>query len=145
MFRLLTSLVALTALTTLAVAAGRLDDKKDDKKDDQPIKGTWVKEADGVELVFTFKTKDQLVLKAAAGGNSMTATCKYTVEKGTVSAEVTDVKEEGEFPAKPPKGYKMKFAFKIEKDTAKLSDYDAENKDEVRMIVEGDYKAKKAD
>ena len=142
MTRLLTSLVALTALvSSLALAATPAEDKKDE----QPIKGVWVKDAEGVELSFNFKTKDELILKAKAGGNGMTATCKYTVEKGVVSAEVTEVKEEGEFPAKPPKGYKMKFAFKVEKDAAKLSDFDAENKDEVKAIVEGDYKAKKAD
>ena len=142
MTRLLTTLVALTALiSSLALATTPAEDKKDD----HPIKGVWVKDADGVELSFNFKTKDELILKAKAGGNGMTATCKYTVEKGVVSAEVTEVKEEGEFPAKPPKGYKMKFAFKVEKDAAKLSDFDAENKDEVKAIVEGEYKAKKAD
>ena len=142
MLRHLTSLLALTAL---ALATGRAEDPKDDKKGEQPIKGTWVKDAEGVDLAFTFKTKDQLVLKAVAGGNSATITCKYTVEKGVVSAEVTDVKEEGEFPSKPAKGYKMKFAFKVAKDVATLSDFDAENKDEVKAIVEGEYKAKKAD
>ncbi len=142
MTRLLTTLLALSALmTSLALTAAPADDKKDD----HPLKGVWVKDADGIELSFNFKTKDELILKAKAGDNGMTATCKYTVEKGVVSAEITDVKEEGEFPAKPPKGYKMKFAFKVEKDAAKLSDYDAENKDEVKAIVEGDYKIKKAD
>ncbi len=142
MLRHLTSLLALTAL---ALATGRAEDKKDDKKGEQPIKGTWVKEAEGVDLAFTFKSKDQLILKATAGGNGVTVTCKYTVEKGVVSAEVTDVKEQGDFPAKPAKGYKMKFAFKVEKELATLSDFDAENKDEVKAIVEGEYKAKKAD
>ena len=142
MTRLLSSLVGLSALmTSLALATTPADDKKDE----QPIKGTWVKEGEGHELSFNFKTKDELILKVKAGGNGMTVTCKYTVEKGVVSAEVTEVKEEGEFPAKPPKGYKMKFAFKVEKDAAKLSDFDAENKDEVKGIVEGDYKPKKAD
>ena len=142
MTRLLTTLVALTALISSLASATT---PAEDKKGDHPIKGVWVKDADGVELSFNFKTKDELILKAKAGGNGMTATCKYTVEKGVVSAEVAEVKEEGEFPAKPPKGYKMKFAFKVEKDAAKLSDFDAENKDEVKAIVEGDYKVKKAD
>jgi len=138
MLRHLTTALALTALL---LATGRADDKKDE----QPIKGTWVKDAEGVELAFTFKTKDQLVLKAVAGESSVAITCKYKVEKGVVSAEVTDVKEEGDFPSKPPKGYKMKFAFKVAKEVATLSEFDAENKDEVKGIVEGEYKAKKAD
>lgn len=141
MTRFFATLLALTALVLGTAPA----DKKDDKKPDQPIAGTWVKEGEGVELTFTFKSKDQLTLKATVGANSVTVTCKYTVEKGVVSAEVTDVKEEGEFPAKPAKGYKMKFAFKVEKDAATLSGFEADNKDEVKDVVEGKYKAKKAD
>ena len=142
---MLRHLTSLLALTVLALATGRAEDKKDDKKGEQPIKGTWVKEAEGVELAFHFKSKDQLTLKATVGANSVTVTCKYAVEKGVVSAEVTDVKEVGDFPAKPAKGYKMKFAFKVAKDVATLSDFDADNKDEVKGVVEGEYKAKKAD
>ncbi len=145
MTRLITTLVALTALTALGLGTAHAEDKKDDKKPDQPISGTWVKEADGAELTFTFKSKDQFTLKATVGDNGVTVTCKYAVEKGVVSAVVTDVKEQGEFPAKPAKGYKMKFAFKVAKDVATLSDFDADNKDEVKGVVEGEYKAKKAD
>ncbi len=142
MTRFFTTLVALTAL---GLGTAQAEDKKDDKKPAQPISGTWVKEAEGVELAFAFKSKDQLTLQATVGANSVTVTCKYAVEKGVVSAEVTDVKEVGDFPAKPAKGYKMKFAFKVAKDTATLSDFDADNKDEVKGVVEGEYKAKKAD
>ena len=88
MTRLLTTLVALTALISSLASATT---PAEDKKGDHPIKGVWVKDADGVELSFNFKTKDELILKAKAGGNGMTATCKYTVEKGVVSAEVTEV------------------------------------------------------
>jgi hypothetical protein len=139
MNRWMFAVAALLAMFAFSVTA---EDKPEEK---QPIKGTWVKDADGIEISFQFKTKDQLLVKAAAGGNSMTAVCKYTVEKGKVSAEVTEVKEEGEFPAKPPKGYKMAFKFTVKEDKAKLEDYEADNKDEVKPVIEGDYKAKKAD
>lgn len=129
-------------------AFGIAEDKKEDKKE-APLKGRWSKEADGFEIQFDFKTKDQLILKATAGGNGVIITCKYTFDEkeNRVSAEVTDVKEEGEFPAKPPKGYKFKCVFKIDKEkkTAKLSDYEADNADEVKPVIEGEYKAKKAD
>jgi hypothetical protein len=141
MTRLLTSLLALTAL--LAFTATAADDKKDDKK--VPFKGTWVKEAEGVEIAFHFEKPGEMELKATAGESSMTATCKVTTEKGTVKAEVTKVTEKGEFPQKPPVGYKFSFKFKAEKGKATLSDFDATNKDEVAPIVEGEYKAKKAD
>ncbi|MGL6075615.1 MAG: hypothetical protein ACRC8S_15785 [Fimbriiglobus sp.] len=141
-----TLLMLVFGLFSLSLAAVAVEDKKEDKKEEkQPIKGQWIKDTDGIEISFHFKTKDQLLIKASAGGNSMTATCKYKVEKDKVSAEVTEVKEEGDFPSKPPKGYKMSFKFKVEKDTAKLEDYEAENKEEVKPIIEGEYKSKKAD
>ena len=144
MLRRFAVLGLLLSLFTVAVA----DDKKDEKKD-HPLKGRWVKEAEGIEILFDFKTKDELILKASAGGNGVVITCKYTFDEkeNRVSAEVTDVKEEGDFPAKPPKGYKFKCVFKIDKEKkiAKLSDYEADNADEVKAVVEGEYKAKKAD
>ena len=58
---------------------------------------------------------------------------------------MTEVKEKGDFPAKPAVGYEFKCVFKIDKDTAKLSDFEADNADQVRDIVEGEYKRKKDD
>ena len=141
-----TCAAAVVISLALALGAARAEDKKDDKE--QPIKGTWTKEADGVTIAFQFKTKDQLVVKASAGGNGATVICKYTVEKDVVKAEVTEVMEEGDFPAKPPKGYTMSFRFKVTKDMAKLDEYKADkpdNTDEVKPIIEGEYKVKKAD
>jgi len=141
--------IAVLSLLVSFTALGLTEDKKEDKKDEVPLKGRWVKEADGIEILFEFKTKTELILKASAGGNGIIITCKYTLDEkeSRVSAEVTEVKEEGEFPAKPPKGYKFKCVFKLDKEkkTAKLSDYEAENADEVKPILEGEYKAKKAD
>lgn len=132
------------------------DDKKEDKKD-QPLKGTWTREADGgVMITMTFKTKDELVLTVQVGEASVKANCKYKVEKGEkgkpghkVSAEVTKVETKGDFPMVPEVGYKMKFRFAVakgkDKGTAKLSDYEADNADQVKPVVEGEYKPKKAD
>jgi hypothetical protein len=133
----------MAALTLGLVATA--DDKKDDKKD-QPLKGAWVKDHDGAELKFDFKSKTELLVSVTAGDNGVTLTCKYEADKnGKVKAEVTEVKEKGEFPNKPPVGYEFKCVFKIEKDTAKLSDFEAENADQVRDVVEGEYKRKKDD
>jgi len=122
------------------------DDKKDDKKD-QPLKGAWVKELDqGGKLTFDFKTKDQLIVTADLGDNGCTLTCKYEADKdGKFKAKVTESKEKGDFPNKPPVGYEFKGTLKVDGDTAKLTDFDAENADQVRAIVEGEYKKKKAD
>ena len=139
MIRFTMSLLAITVAGFFGIV------QAEDKKDEQPLKGSWVKEAEGIEIGFQFKTKDELIVTAKHDSNGVTMTCKYSVKDGQVSAEVTEVKEMGDFPAKPPKGYKMKFKFKIEKDTAKLSDYEADNAEQVKPIIEGDYKSKKSD
>jgi hypothetical protein len=132
--------LAAAALTLPAVA----EDKKDDK--DQPIKGAWVRETDGPKLTFDFQTKDKLVITAAAGDNKVTVTCKYTADKdGKVKATVTDVEEAGTFEGKPAKGYEFTCTFKVDGKTATLSDFKADNADQVKGVVEGEYKAKKDD
>lgn len=130
----------------LAVAVGFSVWAEDKKEEKQQLKGAWVREAEGIEIEFNFKTKTEMLVVVTAGDNGVTLTCKYTVDKDNkVKATVTDVKEKGEFPAKPPKGYEFSFNFKIDKDTAKASDFQAENADEARAVVEGEYKAKKSD
>jgi hypothetical protein len=139
MLRIVSSLLVLALGFTVWA-----EDKKEDKE--QPIKGNWVREAEGVEIGFNFKTKDQLIVSVIAGDNGVILTCKYSADKdGKVKATVTEVKEKGEFPAKPPKGYEFKCVFKVEKESAKLSDFEGENADQARAVVEGEYKSKKAD
>jgi hypothetical protein len=131
---------ALAAALALGLAAPA-DDKKDDK--DQPLKGAWAKDVEGIELKFDFKTKTELVITATNGDNGCTVTCKYEADKdGKFKATVTEVKVKGEFPQPPEVGYEFKCVFKIDKDTAKLTDYEAVNADQVRAIVEGEYKRK---
>lgn len=139
MARLLAAAVAV--LFGLTAAA---DDKP--KKDDVPFKGTWVKESDGFVIAFTFATKTEGKCEVEAGGAKLTLTTKHELKDDKVSAEVTKVEEKGDFPAKVPVGYKMKFTLKKgDGDTIKISDYEAENADEARAVVEGEYKKKKAD
>jgi hypothetical protein len=131
---------ALAAALALGLAA-----PADDKKD-QPLKGAWVKDVEGNELKFEFKTKAELIITVGAGDNGCTLTCKYEADKdGKFKATVTEVKEKGDFPSKPAVGYEFKGVFKIDKDTAKLSGFEADNADQVRDIVEGEYKRKKDD
>jgi hypothetical protein len=135
---------ALAAALTLGLSA-TADDKKDDKKD-QPLKGVWVKDHDGGELKFDFKTKSELLVTVTAGENGCTLTCKYEADKdGKFKATVKEAKEKGDFPNKPAVGYEFKGVFKIDKDTAKLTNFEADNADQVRDVVEGEYKRKKAD
>ena len=140
MARLLTAAVAvLFGLTAVA------DDKKP-TKDEPKIKGTWVKENDGFEISFTFKTKTEGKCEVKAGGAKLALTLKYEYADDKVKAEVTKVEEEGDFPAKVAVGYKMKFTVKKAGDDGiKISEYEADNADEARHVVEGEYKKKKSD
>ena len=131
---------ALLAATALVFAAAADDDKKD-----PPVKGTWVK-TDGDAVTLEFKSKDKLVVTVTAGDNKIVATCKYEADKdGLVKGSITEVA--GDAPEKPPVGYEFKFKFKVDKEkkTAKLSDFEGENADGARAVMEGEYKPKKSD
>ena len=139
MARLLTlGVVVLFGLT----AAATTDDKP--KKDESKITGTWVKETDGFVISYAFTTKTEGKCVVEAGGATLTLTLKYEYADDKVKAEVTKVEEKGDFPAKVPVGYKMKFTIKVTGDTAKISDYEADNAEEARPVVEGEYKKKKS-
>ena len=128
----------------LAAAALGLTATADDKKEDMeaPLKGAWAREAEGLTITFDFKSKDELIVTAGAGENGVTLTCKYEVKDGKASAKVTKSVEKGEFPMKPPEGFEFKFKFKIDKDKATRSDFEAENAEAAKAVVEGEYKKK---
>lgn len=118
----------------------------DDKKDAPKLAGTWVREADGIELAFQFVGDDVVKVSVMAGDNGIVSTCKYTVSTdGVISAKITDVKEKGTFPSKPPVGLEFKCKFKIDGKTAKLTDFESEKAEGAKDVLEGEYKAKKAD
>ncbi len=130
MFRLLAGGLALAMMIGSAVA----DDKK--------TVVSWEKEANGVDLKLDVG-KDTLKINAFMGENGVIASCKLTVDKtGTVTAEVTDVDVKGMFPA-PPKGLKFTFKWKVDGDTATLSELMGKGIEEYKDVVEGDYKKKK--
>jgi hypothetical protein len=128
----------------LGLAALSDDKKADDKKaETKTLKGTWVREAEGIKITFAFK-KDTYTATVAAGDNSVKVTCKYTIDKdGVVKSTVTDVEEKGEFPSKPPKGLEMSFKFTVDGKKAKLDDLKGEGTDAAKPAVEGEYEAMK--
>lgn len=139
-------------LLTLMALVGFADDPKPAPKpvEKSPFPGVWERDSEaGAKLTFRFKTAELMQLKVVAGDAEIRLTCKYKLEgdKKRVVAEVTDVEKKGDLPDAPAKGYKMSFVFKIDakKDVAELSEFDAENKDHVKDIVEGTYKPVKAD
>jgi hypothetical protein len=81
-------------------------------------------------------------MSAFAEDNGVIVTSKYTVKDGLVTAKVTDVEVKGEFKNKPPKGLEVKFKWKVTGETATLDDFEAENLEEAKPILEGEYKKK---
>jgi len=138
MFRPLTAF----ALATVLVAAGGspAQDAKD-KKAAGPA-GVWNREAGGLELKldFTDAKKGSLKVTLMAGDNGVVVGCKLEVKDGVVRGEVKDVEEKGSFPNKPPVGFEFKFKWKAAGDTAELSELMGDNIDNLKPVVEGEYK-----
>lgn len=133
----------LACLSIVAVAGlGYADDKKDEKKESPALSGKWIREAEGFSLTFGFE-KEKLTLDVTAGENGLIVTCSYKMDKdGVVTAEVTDVKEKGNFPTKPEKGTKIKFKIKADDKKATVSDFEAPDAEGAKAVVEGEYKKK---
>jgi hypothetical protein len=135
MLRLLASGFALALLLNPVTA--------DDKKDEKNKAPSWERESNGVDLRFEFG-KDTLKLMAFNGENGAIVSCKTTTDKdGVVKATVTAVEEKGDFPAKPKVGFEFSFKWKADGDKANLSDLKGEGLDDVKAILEGEYKKKK--
>lgn len=113
--------------------------------DKAALSGTWAREANGLDLKFTFE-KDTFKVSAFSGADGVIVTCKYTVEKdGTVKAKMTKVEEKGSFPAKPPEGTEFSFKWKVKDNTATLDEFKGAGLEEAKTVLEGDYQKKKAD
>lgn len=102
--------------------------------------GVWVREAGGIEVKFDF-TGGKSPFKASVfkGDDGINLTCKYEIKGGVVKAEITVVEEKGNFPNPPPVGFEFSFKWAPKDDTAELSDLAADNIDNVKPIVEGEY------
>ncbi len=131
------------AVVLAMVATTFADDKKDPAKEKPAaLSGKWAREVEGFDISFTFKP-DVLTVVVENGGNGITCKCKYTVDKdGKVKATITEIEEKGEFAAKPKKGLEMSFKFKIDGKKATLEDFDAENAEAAKPIMEGEYESK---
>ncbi len=125
------------ALALVVAVPAVADDKKDDK--DFTV---WVRETDGLDLKFKVG-KGTAKFVAFAGDNGITVTGKLTEDKGVMTFEITDVKEEGTFPQKPKKGEKFSFKWEVKGDTATISDLKGDIADEAKPVVGGEYKKKK--
>ncbi|MFO0937394.1 MAG: hypothetical protein U0798_12865 [Gemmataceae bacterium] len=128
-----------SALAVLALVGSTF---AEDKKA-PALSGKWVRDADDFKLSFSFEKDSKMVLNVMAGEAGLTVTTKYTVDKdGKITAEITDVKEKGNFPTKPETGTKFSFKFKVDGKSAKLTDFEHPDGDGAKGIIEGEYKKK---
>lgn len=125
------------ALALVVAVPAIADDKKDNK--DFTV---WVRETDGLDLKFKVG-KGTAKFVVFAGENGITVTGKLTEDKGVMTFEITDIKEEGTFPQKPKKGEKFSFKWEVKDDKATISDLKGDIHDEAKPIVGGEYKKKK--
>jgi hypothetical protein len=117
------------------------DDKKDPKDKSDLV--AWERETNGIDLKLEVG-KDVLIVHVFSGENGMILKCKTTKDKdGLVKATVTGVEEKGNFPAKPKEGFEFSFKWKVEGDTATLSDLMGEGVEDAKAVAEGEYKKKK--
>jgi hypothetical protein len=125
----------------LVAAGGSTAQDARDKKADGPA-GVWSREAGGLELKFDFTDakKGRMKVTLLAGDNGVVLGCKLEVKDGVVRGEIKDVEERGNFPNRPPVGLEFKFKWKATGDTAELSELQGENIDNVKPVVEGEYR-----
>jgi hypothetical protein len=102
--------------------------------------GTWTRESSGAEITFAFTGKDAVTVTVAAGENGLVAKGTFAVDKkGAVKVTITEVKELGNFPAKPPKGFEFGFKWTVKGDVATLDDLTGDKIEDAKSIVEGEY------
>ena len=140
MVRLLPPFAFAVALVLSAGAAAQ--DGAKEKKAAGPA-GVWTREAGGLDLKFDFTKPGTLVIGVFKGTDGAVVTSEYTVKGGVVKAKVTKSEEKGSFPGAPPVGMTFGFKWTAKGDTAELSDLTGEEVDQVRPIVEGEYKKAK--
>jgi hypothetical protein len=124
------------------VLAVALPAMADDKFDSKKIKGSWLHEVQGVKLLFQFKDDGKMVAKLTPAGadKPVVVTSDITIDKdGVLSAVITDVESNGN-DGGPNKGDKYSFKMEVGKETLTVSDFKGVGDDNVKQLVEGEYK-----
>ncbi len=108
------------------------------------LMGSWLKNADGFELKFTFEKDDKFTFSMSNGTDGATIKSKYKLGKDDmVKSEVQEFEKMGNFPKDVEKGYQFKFKIKIKGDKAIISDIEGKEIDDAaKSIIEGTYDKK---
>src|SRR5437773_1479413 len=135
MMRRLLALTFVLALAAPALAEEKVDAKK--------LKGTWVREVEGTKLVYKFKDEKTMtaLLTPAGADQPITVNVDYSLDKdGVLSGVLTKV--EGGGDDGPKAGDKFTFKVEIGKETLIISDFKGIGDENVKKLVEGEYKKK---
>jgi RNA polymerase sigma factor (sigma-70 family) len=128
---------------TEPIAAPAPEEKKDDKP--KPLSGTWAKKEGELKIEFA---ETELKIYPHGDNKVLVLTCSYTRDKdGTVKAKLTEIdgKEEAKkiIAEKIPIGTKFAFQWKVNKDSATLSEVKGEKEDLLKSHLEGEFEEKK--
>lgn len=131
----------LAAMVVLAVAVPVL---ADDKVDAKKLKGKWEREICGVKLLYEFKNDKEMkaFLTPPNAEKPTVVEIDYTLDKeGILTGVITKV-DTPDGQGGPNKGDKFTFKIELGKETFIVSDFKGIEGDEVKKMVEGEYKKK---
>jgi len=114
----------------------------DEKFDGKKIKGAWLREVQGTKLLYKFKDDGKMEARLTPGGADQTivVSVDYTIDKdGTLTGVITKV-ENGSDQGGPQKGDKFSMKLEVGKETLIVSDFKGVEGNEVKQLVEGEYK-----
>jgi hypothetical protein len=114
----------------------------DDKFDAKKLKGTWAREVQGTKLLYKFKDdgKMEAHLTPQGADKPIIVSVDYSIEKdGTMTGVITKVENGGD-QGGPQKGDKFSMKLELGKETMIVSDFKGVEGNEVKQLVEGEYK-----
>jgi hypothetical protein len=109
------------------------------------LKGSWVRESDGIKLTFEYKEKNVLELTLDRDGGKIVIDCDYGIGRDrSVFCRVQEIKEGN---ANIGKGDTFSFQLDVNKDKASMSELKSKDSDsdmgrQIKMIIEGEYTKK---
>jgi hypothetical protein len=113
----------------------------DDKFDAKKLKGNWAREVQGTKLLYKFKDEGKMEAHLTPQGadKPIVASVDYTVDKDSVlTGVITKIENGGD--GGPQKGDKFSMKVEIGKETMIVSDFKGVGDNDVKQLVEGEYK-----
>jgi hypothetical protein len=132
--------LAIVTVVVLCALPAWADNKVDAKK----LKGSWVREVDGFEIIYKFKDEKKLqaIVGQSGGEQRITVDIDYTLDKdGKLTGTITKV-DSGNDSGAAQVGEKFTFKIELGKDSFKICDFEGVGDENVKRLIEGEYKKK---